>query len=68
MLKGHEQSCCYCEAVELSVTLSATTWNAAEQLHQKQEKEKYVKRSMLLNVIFIIWDLTRQGLFLHGNG
>ena len=68
MLKKHEQSSCHREAVELTITLPATTRDIGEQLLQEHEKEKETNRKMLLKVISCIQYLARQGLALRGDG
>ena len=68
ILKKHEQSSCHREAVEVTITLPATTRDVGEQLCQEHQKEKETNRKMLLKVISCIRYLARQGLALRGDG
>ena len=68
LLKKHEQSSCHREAVEVTITLPATTRDVGEQLSQQHLKEKETNRRMLLKVISCIRYLARQGLALRSDG
>ncbi len=50
-LKKLELSSCHREAVEVTITLPATTMDVAELLSQQHSKEKEVNRKMLLKIL-----------------
>ncbi len=68
MLKRHELSNCHREAVELTITIPATTTNVMELMQYNQVKEKENNRGMLLKIVSSIRYLARQGLPLRGDG
>ena len=68
VLKKDEQSSCHRGAVEVTITLPATTRDVGEQLSKEHQKEKETIRKMLLKVIYCIQYLARQGLALRGDG
>ncbi len=68
MLRRHELSSSYKEAVEVTITLPASTGNIAEILSREVMKENEQNRSMLLKIISSIRILARQGLPLRGDG
>ncbi len=67
-LKKHDLSSCHREAIEVTITLPATTMDVAELLSQQHSKEKEVNRKMLLEILSSIRYLARQGLALRGDG
>ena len=68
LLQKHQQSSCHREAVEVVITLPATTKDVGEQLVQQLAKEKESNRKMLLKILSSIRYLARQGLALRGDG
>lgn len=64
----HQQSSCHREAVEVVITLPATTKDIGEQLVQQHAKEKECNRRMLLKIMSSIRYLAQQGLALRGDG
>lgn len=64
----HLQSSCHREAVEVVITLPATTKDIGEQLVQQHAKDKERNRKMLLKIMSSIRYLARQGLALRGDG
>jgi len=68
VLKRHELSNCHREAVELTITIPATTTNVMELMQHNQVKEKENNRGMLLKIVSSIRYLARQGLPLRGDG
>ena len=64
----HEGSNCYREAVEVIVTLPATTVHIGVQLSQEYAREMENNCKMLLKVLSCIQFLARQGLPLRGGG
>ncbi len=68
MLRRHELCSSHKEAVEVTITLPASTGNIAEILSREVMKEKEQNRSMLLKIISSIRFLARQGLPLRGDG
>ena len=68
IFKKHEHSSCHREAIEVTITLPATTKDVAEQLSQQHSKEKEENREMLLKILSSIRYLARQGLPLRGDG
>ena len=66
--KKHEQSSCHREAVEVMVTLPATTRDIGETLSQQHAKEKEGNRKILLKILFNIRFLGCQGLAFRGDG
>ncbi len=68
MLRRHELCSSHKEAVEVTITLPASTGNIAEILSREVMKEKEQNRTMLLKIISSIRFLARQGLPLRGDG
>ena len=67
-IKKHEQSSCHQQAVEVMVTLPATTRDIGEMLSQQHAKEKEGNRKILLKILSNVRFLARQGLALRGDG
>ena len=68
LFQKHEQSACHREAVDVVLTLPATTKDIGEQLSQQHAKEKESNQKMLLKILSSIKYLARQGLDLRGDG
>ena len=66
-LKKHEQSSCHREAVEVMVSLPATTRDIGEMLSQQHAK-KEGNRKVLLKILANVKFLARQGLAFRGDG
>lgn len=66
--KKHELSTCHHEAVDVMITIPATTKDVGEQLSQQHCQEKATNRKMFLNILSSIRYLARQGLALRGDG
>ena len=63
--KRHESSACHREAVEMVITLPATTSDIAEQLSLQHSKQKEANRQIFMKILS---NLARQGLPLRGSG
>ena len=63
----HKKSACHSEAVEIVVTLPATTKNVGELLSRKYAVQKLNDRQALYKIMKYICFLSRQGLALRGN-
>ena len=68
LFQKHQQSACHHAAVEVVITLPATTKDVGELLVQQHAKEKECNRKMLLKILASIRYLARQGLALRGDG
>ena len=68
MIRKHELSYSHKQAVEVTITLPATTGNIAGMLSQEVMKAKAHNRSMLLKIMSSLQFLARQGLHLRGDG
>ena len=68
VIQKHDQSSCHREAVEVLVTLSASTRDISETLSQQHAKEKEGHRKILPKIISNIKFLARQGLALRSDG
>ena len=68
LFKKHEHSSCHREAVELLITLPATTRDVGEMLSNDNQQEKQINRGILINIISCIKYLARQGMALQGDG
>ena len=66
--RSHENSATHKEAVEVMVTLPATTRDIGEQLSQEHATQKVKNRDALLEIISCIRFLARQGLAMRGGG
>lgn len=66
--RNHELSGCHREAVEVVISLPATTMNIGAHLSQQYAQEKEMNRKMLIKVLSCIKFLARQGLPLRGHG
>lgn len=66
--KKHEGSSCHREAVEVIITLPATTFYIGVHLSQQYAREMENNRKMLMKVLSCIRFLARQGLALWGDG
>ena len=64
VLKKHASSACHCEAVEVVITLPATTKDVGELLSTAHQQEKQQNREILLKLLCSICFLARQGLAL----
>ena len=60
VLKIHEQSLSHHQAVEMILTLPATTIDIGEQLSREYVKEKELNRSMLIKIMSCVRFLARQ--------
>ena len=67
VLRKHEQSSSHRQAVEVIITLPASTVHIGEQLSQQHVKEKELNRSMLIKIMSSIRFLARQGMALRGD-
>ena len=65
--RKHEKSACHSEAVEVVVTLPATTRNVGELLSRQYTVQKQNNRQALYQIMKCIRFLSRQGLALRGN-
>ena len=68
MIRKHELSSSHKQAVEVTITLPATTGNIAGMLSQEVMKAKAHNRNMLLKIMSSLQFLARQGLYLRGDG
>ena len=66
--KKHEQSSCHREAVEVMVTLPATTRDIGETLLQQHAQEKAGNKKILLKIHSNTRFLARQGFTFRGDG
>ena len=66
--RNHEKSASHREAVEVIVTLPATTRDIGEQLSQQHAAQKLKNRQALYQIISSIRFLGRQGLAVRGDG
>ena len=67
VLKKHATSACHSEAVEVVITLPATTKDIGEQLSIAHKQEKQQNRDILFKLLCSIRFLARQGLALRGD-
>ncbi len=65
--KKHEKSSCHREAVEVMITLPATTCNVSELLSKQHAIQKIKNRDALFEIMSSIKYLCRQGLALRGD-
>ena len=65
--KKHQLSACH-SAVDVMITIPATTRDIGEQLSQIHSQEKATNRRMFLKILSSIRYLARQGLALRGDG
>ena len=68
LFQKHQQSACHHVAVEVVITLPATTKDVGELIVQQHAKEKECNRKILLKILASIRYLARQGLALRGDG
>ena len=68
LLQKHQGSKCHREAVEVMVTLPATTQDIGELFSSQQARDKEQNRRMLLKTISCVHVLAQQGLPLRGDG
>ena len=66
--RNHELSGCHREAVEVIISLPATTMNIGAHLSRQYAQEKELNRKMLIKILSCIQFLARQGLPLRGHG
>ena len=66
--KRHKSSACHREAVEMVITLPATTSDIAEQLSLQHSKQKEANRQIFMKILSSLRFLVRQGLPLRGSG
>ena len=66
--RNHELSGCHREAVEVIISLPATTMNIGAHLCRQYTQEKELNRKMLIKILSCIQFLARQGLPLRGHG
>ena len=66
--KNHVKSSCHREAVEVLVTLPATTWDVGEHLSHEHAVQKVNNQQALLQVLSSARFLSRQGLTFRGDG
>ena len=66
--KKHHLSACHHSAVDVMITIPATTRDIGEQLSQIHSQEKATNRRMFLKILSSIRYLARQGLALRGDG
>ena len=66
--KKHEKSVCHREAVEVMITLPATTRDIGEQLSHQHAIQKEKNRDALYQIFSSVKYLGRQGLALRGDG
>ena len=66
--KKHQLSACHHKAVDIMITIPATTRNVGEQLSHIHCQEKATNRKMFLKILSSIRYLARQGLALRGDG
>ena len=66
--KKHEKSVSHREAIEVMVTLPATTKDIGDQLSHLHASQKVKNRNALLQIVSSIRYLSRQGLALRGDG
>ena len=67
-MKKHANSACHREAVEVVITLPATTGDVAELMSATHQREKQQKSTILMKLLCSIRFLARQGLALRGDG
>ena len=65
--KKHEESSCHREAIEVIITLPATTAHIGVQLSQQHASEMENSHKMLVKILSCIKFLARQGLALRGD-
>ena len=65
--RKHEKSASHTEAIEVVVTLPATTRDVGELLSQQYAAQKVKNRDALFQILKCIRFLSRQGLALRGN-
>ena len=65
--KKHEKSSCHREAVEVMITLPATTCNVSELLSKQHAIQKIKNRDPLFEIMSFIKYLCMQGLALRGD-
>ena len=63
---SHEVSACHREAVEVCVTLPATSVHIGEQLSTLFAEENKSNRKMLIIILSCLQLLSRQGLAIRG--
>ena len=66
--RNHELSGCHRKAVEVIISLPATTMNIGAHLSRQYAQEKELNRKMLIKILSCIQFLARQGLPLRGHG
>lgn len=66
--RKHEKSVCHHEAVEVMITLPATTRDIGEQLSHQHAIQKEKNRDALYQIFSSVKYLCRQGLSLRGDG
>ena len=66
--KKHEQSSCHKEAVEMMISIPASTRDVGEMLSSQLAIEKKKNREIFLTILACIQFLGRQGLALRGDG
>ena len=68
LFQKHQQSDCHKEAVDVVITLPATTKDVGELLVKQLSNGSEYNRTMLLKIVSSIRYLARQGLALRGDG
>jgi len=67
-LKKHAASACHREAVEVVITLPATTEDVGELISASHQRDKQQNSTVLMKLLCSIRFLTRQGMALRGDG